>query len=79
MAWSSFEEPSGSGQHSLYIRFKGGNALQGPVEVASSENPTDAQYQAVIDALLANSLVEAATFTETIPVARTMTVTPPEG
>lgn len=79
MAWSDYEQPSGSGQHSLYIRFKGGNALQGPVDVASSENPTDAQYQAVIDALMANSLIEAATYTETNPVSRTLTMTPPEG
>jgi hypothetical protein len=75
MAWSEYDAPSGTGQRRLDIRFLGGNALSGVMDVNSSDVPGEDQYQAVIDALNASDRVQSATFTDTATVARVMTET----
>lgn len=79
MAWSSYDTPAGTGTRVLNILFKGGNALQGVMGVQSSIDPTDEQYQAVVDALSASGLIQTVTFNESNTVSRMLTMTPPEG
>lgn len=79
MAWSSYDTPAGTGERVLLVQFKDGTALLGRLDVQSTDAPSDAQYQAVVDSLNASALVQTAHFTETNSVSRMLTMTPPEG
>ncbi len=75
MAWSEYDQPSGTGKLLFSVQFKGGSGFNGTMDVFGTELPTDTQYQAVIDALNASELVQVATITMTNEVSRTMTYT----
>lgn len=76
MAWTEYDPPNGNDVLQLYVQFKGGTALGGEISVYSSESPSEAQYQGLVDAIKASSLIQNVYITDTVPVVRTLEATP---